>query len=191
MLPIKKSCSAVPYNFENGRIDKAHWIASPNHDARLHPDFINTLVIHAISLPPEQFGHDYVEAFFCNKLDHSKHPYFETIADLNVSAHFYIKRDGSLIQFVNTQNRAWHAGESHFKGQDIVNDFSIGIELEGCDAQPFGDSQYSSLVSLAQTLMTRYRAISRERIVGHSDISPGRKTDPGPKFDWQRFHKAL
>lgn len=174
-------------DLKTGRINNATWIPSLNFDMRTHPDYINTLVIHAISLPPEQFDGDFVESFFCNQLDSRAHPYFETICNLNVSAHFYIRRDGQLKQFVSTRNRAWHAGASCFIGLNAVNDFSIGIELEGCDTQLFEDLQYTTLIELSRCLMKSYPAITRSRIVGHSDIAPGRKTDPGPCFDWQRF----
>ncbi len=179
------------FNPKTGRINQAHWTPSPNHEARKHPDFINTLVIHAISLPPNCFGSNFVEDFFCNQLDSSQHPYFKSIAHLNVSSHFYIKRDGELLQFVATADRAWHAGSSEFKGLDAVNDFSIGIELEGCDQQPFENEQYLALTTLSLCLMDAYPAISKQRIVGHSEISPGRKIDPGPCFDWERYRKNL
>lgn len=178
-------------NPQTGLIREAHWLPSPNHDARPHPAFINTLVIHAISLPPDCFGNNFVEDFFCNQLDDSQNTYFKSIAHLQVSSHFYIKRDGHLLQFVATGERAWHAGLSEFKGLDSVNDFSIGIELEGCDSQTFTDQQYAVLTGLSQTLITAYPAISRQRLVGHNEIAPGRKTDPGPCFDWERYRKNL
>lgn len=178
-------------NPDTGRIHTECWIPSSNCDGRAHPRFINTLVIHAISLPPREFGGAFVEALFCSELDSTSHPYFATIAKLKVSAHFYIKRTGQLIQFVATHARAWHAGESSFNGYDTVNDFSIGIELEGCDEVSFTDQQYKSLSSLTQALISEYPAITPMRIVGHCDVSPGRKTDPGPNFDWARYKSAL
>lgn len=179
------------FNPQTGRIRQAHWLPSPNCDARPHSLFINTLVVHAISLPPGCFGDRFVEDFFCNQLDRSLHPYFESIADLRVSSHFYVRRDGQLLQFVATSARAWHAGQSEFRGLDAVNDFSIGIELEGCDDQAFTPEQYTVLASLSQTLINAYPAITTARLVGHSEIAAGRKTDPGPCFDWQRYRESL
>ena len=176
---------------DSGRISDARWIASPNFDARPHAAFINTLVVHAISLPPECFGEGFVEDFFCNRLNRAAHPYFETISHLRVSSHFYVRRKGELVQFVATGERAWHAGDSEFRGMERVNDFSIGIELEGCDTRAFEDSQYRTLSLLCRCLIQAYPAIARTRITGHSDIAPGRKTDPGPHFDWQRFLRML
>ncbi len=175
----------------NGWLLPAIHLSSPNHDSRPHPGFINGLIIHAISLPPEHFGNEYVEQFFCNKLNTNMHPYFCEIADLRVSAHFYIKRDGQLIQFVSTSQRAWHAGISCLNGLDAVNDFSIGIELEGCDTQQFESAQYQQLLKLSRCLMQAYPAIRPARIKRHSDIAPGRKTDPGPGFDWNRYLDAI
>lgn len=178
-------------NLNNGLLEEAKLVCSPNFDQRPHPDFVNALIIHAISLPPNIFGGDFVEAFFCNQLDTRLHPYYETIATLKVSSHFYIKRSGKLIQFVATQNRAWHAGQSQLKNLNNVNDFSIGIELEGCDELPFEANQYNCLIALSRALMLNYPAISKARIVGHCDISAGRKTDPGPCFDWAQFRRTL
>ena len=179
------------FNPQTGRVHQAQWLPSPNFDDRPRPTFINTLVIHAISLPPDCFGDHYVEDFFCNQLDPSRDVYFEEIAHLRVSSHFYIRRDGQLIQFVATTKRAWHAGQSDFNGLDSVNDFSIGIELEGCDTQAFTDEQYAVLASLSRSLVRAYPAITRQRLVGHSEIAPGRKTDPGPCFDWARYRGTL
>ncbi len=178
-------------NLSNGRVDPALWLESPNYDARTHQAYINTLVIHAISLPPNKFGGNHVEDFFCNRLDITQDPYFNKISGLKVSTHFYIKQSGELVQFVSTHDRAWHAGESSFCALDCVNDFSIGIELEGCDELPFTEAQYLQLTTLSLCLTENYPAIARERIVGHSDISPGRKTDPGPCFDWKKYRKGL
>ena len=170
---------------------KAQFIASPNFNDRPVTEYINLLVIHNISLPPEQFGGPYVKAFFLNQLDPTAHPYFQSIADIKVSAHFFIDRVGEVLQFVPTDKRAWHAGVSEFRGKSNCNDFSIGIELEGSDTQPFSDAQYTALVALTRFLQASYPGITRDRIVGHSDIAPGRKTDPGPHFDWQRYKLAL
>ena len=178
-------------DLDTGRVRQARWLPSPNHDARPHHAFINTLVVHAISLPPEQFDGCFVEDFFCNCLDTTAHPYFKSIAELRVSAHFYIRRDGELVQFVAANNRAWHAGISLFNGLEAVNDFSIGVELEGCDSRGFEEAQYRKLTELSHCLMQAFPAISRDRVVGHEHIAPGRKTDPGPCFDWDRFRDAL
>lgn len=174
-----------------GRIPQARWLPSPNFDARPHRGFVNTLVVHAISLPPDQFGGNFVEDFFCNRLDTATHPYFETIAELRVSAHFYIRRSGELVQFVATHDRAWHAGISVFNGLEAVNDFSLGIELEGCERATFEEVQYRTLTELSGCLMRAFPAISSKRIVGHEHIAPGRKTDPGPCFDWTRYRNEL
>ncbi|CAM3293155.1 N-acetylmuramoyl-L-alanine amidase [Pseudomonas floridensis] len=163
---------------------------SPNFNSRPESE-ISLLVIHNISLPPAQFKTGKVQAFFQNQLDTSEHPYFEGIAHLTVSAHFLIERDGDVIQFVSCLDRAWHAGVSSFQGREGCNDFSIGIELEGTDDQPFTDAQYTALIELTRQLRRAYPKITAERICGHSDIAPGRKTDPGPCFDWGRFLAAL
>lgn len=156
-------------------------IASPNFDARPEGERIALIVIHAISLPPDRFGGPGVIELFTNRLDPGAHPYYATIHQLRVSAHFFIRRDGELIQFVPTAARAWHAGVSCWRGRARCNDFSIGIELEGCDTMPFEEAQYRSLASLLKRLRRRYPGIE---VAGHADIAPGRKTDPGPLFDW-------
>jgi len=158
-------------------------IASPNFDARPAGERISLVVIHAISLPPERFGGPGVIQLFTNALDPDEDPYYATIGHLRVSAHFFIRRDGELIQFVSTEARAWHAGVSCWRGRERCNDFSIGIELEGCDSRPFETVQYDVLAALLKRLRRRYRGLE---IAGHSDIAPGRKTDPGPCFDWGR-----
>jgi AmpD protein len=163
---------------------------SPNFNARPAGE-VSLLVIHNISLPPAQFKTGKVQAFFQNQLDVTEHPYFAGIADLRVSAHFLIERDGEITQFVSCLDRAWHAGVSLFDGRDACNDFSLGIELEGTDEQPFTDAQYTALIELTRQLRRGYPAITLDRICGHSDIAPGRKTDPGPFFDWSRFRAAV
>lgn len=171
----------------SGRVPDARWCASPNYNKRpLSPD-PSLLVVHNISLPPGQFSGDAIEQFFCNQLDPSAHPYFQTIADLKVSSHLLVRRDGSVLQFVNLRDRAWHAGRSSFHGEDECNDFSVGIELEGTDDTPYTDAQYERLSTLAALIMAAWPEITPDRITGHSDIAPGRKTDPGPAFDWSRF----
>lgn len=180
----------MKHDKNTGLID-CRQIGSPNYDQRSVDAQIEVLVIHAISLPPQCYGNNYVEDFFQNTLDKNAHPYFEDIADRNVSSHFYIKRGGELIQFVSTSDRAWHAGESDFKERKVVNDFSIGIELEGCDEHQFESVQYSKLVALTHCLQRSYPLIDKENIVGHSDISPGRKTDPGLYFDWNVYLESI
>jgi AmpD protein len=175
----------------SGLLEGARQIPSPNCDDRPAGCSPEVLVIHAISLPPGQFGGTGIEELFCNCLDASEHPYYREIAHLEVSAHFLVTRSGEVVQFVPTHRRAWHAGKSSVEGRERVNDFSIGIELEGCDDQPFEDAQYAALAELTGVLMRAYPAIHRERIYGHCDISPGRKTDPGPRFDWARYRAAL
>lgn len=156
---------------------------SPNYDARPDAVDISLVVIHAISLPPNDFSGDAIECFFQNRLDAGAHPYFRQIADLRVSAHFLIRRDGEVVQFVAVRQRAWHAGVSCWLGRERCNDFSLGIELEGSDDCDFCDAQYTRLNELLVLLRARYPI---DAIAGHSDIAPGRKTDPGPCFDWQR-----
>lgn len=169
----------------------ARQVQSPNFNKRPDGAVVDLLVIHNISLPPGQYGGSEVEEFFLNKLDCSAHPYFAKIVDVEVSAHFFIRRDGELIQFVSLEDRAWHAGQSCFEKQDNCNDYSIGIELEGTDQDPYSDAQYQSLCSLTEELHQRYPDITAERITGHEQIAPGRKTDPGPEFDWARYLSTL
>lgn len=177
-------------------IDAAGWLRaarrleSPNANER-PCDEISLLVIHNISLPPGRFGGGFIEQLFLNTLDCSAHPYFGTLRDLHVSAHLLIDRRGRAMQFVPFARRAWHAGRSSFAGRGECNDYSIGIELEGTDERPYTRAQYRRLVRIARALMRRYPAITIDRIVGHSDIAPGRKTDPGPVFDWAGFRAAL
>jgi AmpD protein len=175
----------------DGWLDQARRAESPNCDARPPGAEIDLLVVHGISLPPREYGGPYIEALFCNCLDPAAHPYFATIAGLKVSAHLLIRRDGDLVQFVQFGQRAWHAGASCFAGRERCNDFSIGIELEGCDDESYETVQYQRLAEVVQALLEIYPAIRPERIVGHSDIAPGRKSDPGPAFDWAYFRQLL
>ena len=168
----------------NGLLADARYIASPNCDARPEATPPCLIVIHNISLPPNEYGGEGIIALFTNRLDPAAHPYFETIKDLKVSSHFLIRRDGELIQFVPCSQRAWHAGASNWCGRARCNDFSIGIELEGSDFEPFTESQYAQLAQLIPALLAAYPILD---ITGHSDIAPGRKTDPGPFFDWARI----
>jgi N-acetyl-anhydromuramoyl-L-alanine amidase len=173
---------------EAGCLRGVRFIPSPNCDERPAGCAINLLVIHNISLPPDEFGGDGVIELFANRLDPAAHPYYQTLSDLKVSAHFFIRRDGEIIQFVPCVKRAWHAGVSCWQGKTRCNDFSIGIELEGSDTTPFTDIQYVALAVLTQALQKTYPITD---IAGHSDIAPGRKTDPGPCFDWDRYRNAL
>lgn len=167
-----------------GRLPAARFIASPNHDERPDGSEITMVVIHNISLPPGQYGSQNVAALFTNTLNPNAHPYFAGIHHNRVSAHFFIRRDGELIQFVPCVRRAWHAGVSLWQGRERCNDFSVGIELEGCDTEAFEDVQYVVLNQLLAALKQAYPIID---IVGHADIAPGRKTDPGPCFDWKKI----
>ena len=164
---------------------------SPNCDVRPDESAIDLLVVHAISLPPGRFDTPCIEDFFLNRLDVGAHPFLASIASLRVSAHAVITRDGAITQYVPFTMRAWHAGVSCFEGRERCNDFSVGIELEGCDEIPYTEWQYRSLGLLCDVLMRRWPAITRERIVGHCDIAPRRKTDPGPAFDWSRLHREV
>ncbi|RCU49903.1 1,6-anhydro-N-acetylmuramyl-L-alanine amidase AmpD [Corallincola holothuriorum] len=164
---------------------------SPHHDERPAGENISLLVIHNISLPPGQFGGAYIDDLFMGRLDPQADPFFQHIAGLRVSAHCLIRRDGEAVHYVPFDKRAWHAGVSSFAGRERCNDFSIGIELEGTDTVAYEKSQYRALVMLTQEIMARYPMITRERIVGHSDIAPGRKTDPGQAFDWDYFFSLL
>lgn len=167
----------------SGWLSAAHRLPSPNCDARPHGMAVELVVIHNISLPPGVFDGNAVIDLFTNRLDWDAHPYYQGIRGLKVSAHFFIRRDGSLIQCVPCGLRAWHAGASTWRDRERCNDFSIGIELEGSDDQPFTDAQYAALIPLLKALQQAYPI---QDVVGHSDIAPGRKTDPGPRFDWQR-----
>jgi AmpD protein len=162
--------------------------ACPNFDARPVDTAISLLVIHNISLPPGEFGGSWIEELFRNELDCDAHPYFDQLRGVKVSAHFLVRRDGSVLQFVSTSDRAWHAGVSEFGGRQRCNDFSVGIELEGTDFENFCDAQYKSLAQLTCALVNKYPIAN---VVGHQHIAPDRKTDPGPFFDWQRFRREF
>lgn len=163
-------------------------ILSPNCDERPPHMPVDLIVVHAVSLPPGEFGGDAIERLFTNTLDPALHPYYRLIHGLQVSAHFLIRRDGAVVQFVSCERRAWHAGASQWRARERCNDFSIGIELEGCDTLPFEAAQYERLATLIVAVERRYPIAD---IVGHADIAPGRKTDPGPHFDWPRLHAEL
>lgn len=173
---------------KDGNVAAARQVQSPNQDGRPPGTRITLLVIHGISLPPGEYGGSEIEALFCNTLDCSRHSYFGQLVGLRVSAHFLIRRDGELIQFVSCERRAWHAGHSEWKGRERCNDYSVGIELEGMDNQPYQSTQYQCLAALALGLKARYPIAD---IKGHADIAPGRKSDPGPAFDWTGFFSLL
>ncbi|WP_036551742.1 1,6-anhydro-N-acetylmuramyl-L-alanine amidase AmpD [Neptunomonas japonica] len=179
------------YKVHGGRLQGSKWCPSPNYNERAQQVSVDVLVIHNISLPPAQFCNGYIEAFFQNRLPTNEHSYFTEIAELQVSAHLLITRNGGVIQFVNLNDRAWHAGESCFEGRNNCNDFSIGIEMEGTDDLPYTYQQYQVLVSVTNSLIEAYPQISRRSIVGHVDIAPGRKTDPGESFNWPYFKQLL
>lgn len=176
---------------DTGLLVDARQQPSPNCDDRPAGCEIELLVIHNISLPPGEFGGDYIDQLFCNCLRASDHPYFAGIAGLRVSSHLLIRRDGATVQYVPFGRRAWHAGESRFQGREACNDYSIGIELEGTDDLPYSESQYESLATVTAALMSIYPALDIPRIVGHCDIAPGRKTDPGPAFNWSHYRGLL
>tara|TARA_B100001059_G_C17754497_1_gene539130 strand:+ start:711 stop:1343 length:633 start_codon:yes stop_codon:yes gene_type:complete len=175
---------------ESGWLNIAQKCPSPNFNQRPE-DEISLLVIHNISLPPKQYGGAFVEDFFCNRLNANAHPYFAEICHLEVSSHLFIRRDGSIVQFVPFNQRAWHAGVSYYGGRDNCNDFSIGIEMEGCDDEAYSEAQYNSLQLATQAIMLAYPQISSDRITGHEFISPKRKTDPGRAFHWQRLFSSI
>ncbi|MDH3616336.1 MAG: 1,6-anhydro-N-acetylmuramyl-L-alanine amidase AmpD [Gammaproteobacteria bacterium] len=176
---------------DTGLIEPAAQCASPNQDARPAGVAPAMVVVHGISLPPGEFGGSEIEALFTNTLDFDAHPYFDEIRGLTVSAHLLIRRDGALTQFVPFTMRAWHAGESCFRGQFCCNDYSIGIELEGEDETAYDDRQYVTLQRVLSAIFDAYPAISAREVAGHCDIAPGRKSDPGPAFDWLRLYDGL
>lgn len=166
-------------------------IPSPNHDIRPEPQDMSLIVIHCISLPPAEFGGEWIDRLFTNNLPPDAHPYFEGIHHLRVSAHVLIRRDGRITQYVPFHLRAWHSGVSNYQGREVCNDFSIGIELEGTEYIPYTEIQYQQLVEIIYSLLLHYPSLSAEHITGHSDIAPTRKTDPGPSFDWGKFRILL
>ncbi len=176
---------------QTGLLDQARQVPSPNQDERPTGAPIDLAVVHGISLPPCEFGGPWIDALFTNSLDPDVHPYFAAIHTLRVSAHVLIRRDGTLVQYVPFHRRAWHAGASCYQGRERCNDFSIGIELEGCDDLPYEEIQYLRLGALLRALMAAYPSIKPERVAGHCHIAPGRKQDPGPHFDWPRLYAML
>jgi len=181
----------VAATLSSGLLRTARQKSSPNCDARprgMQPELI---VVHGISLPPGDFGGPWIDRLFTNCLDPDAHPYFAEICGLRVSSHFLIRRDGELVQYVPVDQRAWHAGESCFAGRERCNDFSVGIELEGLDDEPYTAEQYARLAELVSLLRNTVPSLQQAPLVGHSDIAPGRKTDPGPAFDWQLLARLL
>jgi AmpD protein len=174
-----------------GWLDGIRRIESPNSDDRPSGTDLDLIVVHGISLPPGRYGEGWIDRFFCNELPAAADPYFATIAELKVSAHVLVARDGALTQYVPFNRRAWHAGRSAYCGRGACNDFSVGIELEGTDDTPYMRAQYESLAALVRALRTAYPSLRGAEIVGHSDIAPGRKTDPGPAFDWRALRDLL
>ncbi len=174
-----------------GLLARVRQVLSPNFDARPNGVAPDLIVVHGISLPAGEFGGPWIDHLFAGDLSPDAHPSFRETATLRVSAHAVIRRDGTITQFVPFGMRAWHAGQSQYQGRSGCNEFSIGIELEGTDVIPYTDEQYESLAALVRALLATYPTLSAERIAGHSDIAPGRKTDPGPAFDWQRWRNKL
>ncbi|CAA9891521.1 N-acetyl-anhydromuranmyl-L-alanine amidase [Candidatus Methylobacter favarea] len=174
-----------------------HWLTtvartpSPNFDERPDAKDISLLVIHCISLPPDEFGGIYIDQLFCNRLNPEEHPYFKDVYQLSVSAHVLIKRSGKIVQYVPFDKRAWHAGKSSYQGREQCNDYSIGIELEGTERIAYTQAQYRQLAAVIRLLLESYPHLSAQRIAGHSEIAPGRKTDPGESFDWQKLFSLL
>jgi AmpD protein len=176
---------------KNGLLESAHTLNSPNHDDRCDENDISLIVIHNISLPPNEFGGKGIEQLFTNSLDKDEHPFYEEIYELRVSSHLLIRRDGEIVQFVPFHKRAWHAGVSQYLGRDVCNDFSIGIEMEGTDFVPFEEVQYEVLNNVIDALLKAYPTLGPNSITGHEHIAPGRKTDPGPYFEWEKLSAAL
>lgn len=174
-----------------GLLDAARQVQCPNYDDRPSHDDIDLIVVHGISLPPGEYGGPWIDALFTNCLNPEKHPYFREIHKLEVSSHLLIRRDGEIVQYVPFHKRAWHAGQSEYQNRQRCNDFSIGIELEGVDDQAYEDVQYQQLANVINSLCETYPRINKQRIAGHSDIAPGRKTDPGSAFDWPRLRQLI
>jgi AmpD protein len=184
MVAIVHEGADLQVDLASGLLRDVAQVASPNCDARPPGAEADLIVVHGISLPPGEFGGPWIDRLFTNELPVDAHPYFAQVADLRVSSHLVIKRDGAMTQYVKFTERAWHAGKSCFEGREACNDFSIGIELEGTDTLAYDPAQYHSLAGVIAALCRAYPHLSADRVVGHSDIAPGRKTDPGPAFDW-------
>ena len=176
---------------ERGELLLARQVVSPNCDERPPGEGVDLVVVHGISLPPGEFGGPWIDQLFTNTLPPDAHPYFAEVAPLRVSSHLLVRRDGEVVQYVPFSRRAWHAGVSSWQGRERCNDYSIGIELEGADTVPYESTQYAMLARVIVALCRAYPSITPERIVGHSDVAPGRKTDPGPAFDWPRLRSIV
>ena len=176
---------------KDGLLESAYILNSPNYDDRCDGNDISLIVIHNISLPPNEFGGKGIEQLFTNTLDKNEHPFYEEIYELRVSSHLLIRRDGEIVQFVPFHKRAWHAGVSQYLGRDVCNDFSIGIEMEGTDFDAFEEIQYEVLNDVIHALVETYPLLNLNSITGHENIAPGRKTDPGPYFEWEKLSVAL
>ena len=176
---------------ETGLLDSARQVESPNFDERPNGAQPDLIIVHGISLPPEKYGGPWIDQLFTNTLDPNEHPYFQEIYQFEVSSHVLIRRTGEIIQYVPFHMRAWHAGKSNYQGRERCNDFSIGIELEGCDDQAYDENQYPQLATLINALIEAYPNLSIKHLVGHCDVAPGRKTDPGPSFEWTKLHDLL
>jgi AmpD protein len=174
-----------------GLLRGATQVASPNYDSRPPGVEADLIVVHGISLPPGEFGGPWIDRLFTNSLPAELHPYFSEVCSLRVSSHLVVKRDGAVTQYVKFTERAWHAGKSSYQGREACNDFSVGVELEGTDTQPYEAAQYGALAKIVAALCAAYPRLSGDRVVGHSDISPGRKTDPGPAFDWPLAQRLI
>ena len=190
-LPIDDRDSEMGMSIEKGWLMEARRLPSPNRDARPPGQEPELVIVHGISLPPGEFGGPWIDDLFLNRLDPGAHPYFACLDGLRVSSHVLIRRDGELVQYVPFHERAWHAGASCHQGREACNDFSIGIELEGADEIPYTSAQYRELAALILLLRHRYPSLPADAVTGHSDVAPGRKTDPGPAFEWQRLAALL
>jgi len=184
---LKNTAISMRINLKTGLVEGARQCPSPNHDARSSTDDMSLIVIHNISLPPNEFGGEGIDQLFTNTIDKDEHPFYEEIYQLRVSSHLLIRRDGEVVQYVPFHERAWHAGVSQFLGRDVCNDFSIGIEMEGTDFEPFTEDQYDVLQKVIASLLASYPNLSEDAITGHEHIAEGRKTDPGPFFKWQKL----
>ena len=176
---------------ESGLMQGARQVASPNRDLRPPGVEADLIVVHGISLPPGEYGGGWIDRLFTNTLPAEVHPYFAEVCSIRVSSHVVVSREGAVTQYVKFSERAWHAGKSIYQGREACNDFSVGIELEGTDTMPYEAAQYSALAGVVAALCATYPRLSPNRLVGHSDISPGRKTDPGPAFDWPRARRLI
>ena len=178
-------------DIENGLMRGVRQIASPNYDSRPPGVEADLIVVHGISLPPGEFGGPWIDRLFTNALPADVHPYFTEVCSMRVSSHLVVKRDGAVTQYVKFTERAWHAGKSIYQGREACNDFSVGVELEGTDTLPYEAAQYGALAKIVAALCAAYPRLSPQRVVGHSDIAPGRKTDPGPAFDWPLARRLI